>query len=402
MRIELHHSFFAPVRGGQETRMHALTREFLRIGHRVTVVAPTEGVDRRDVYESDGIRFSLHPPFRMRPPKSLIEPELYARALTRFLRERDDLQPPDLVLSFNYIYVVGAKRAWPKTPIVFLPGATIWDWQSSLRGNRDPFSRVLLYSKLPAALYSERLATFHANRICVEGQLLRRRLVRFHPASESKISILPAPVDTFRFGPSKAQREKIRRELQISAETKVILGVGRLDRNKNFDTLIRAARLIRGEGWLLLIVGKGLESENLRSLSGSLGIREKVRFLENRPDIDAIYSGCDVFAHPSVLESYGYVVLEAMATGLPCIVSNGRGVGISYELTDGVNALLATPRSPREWAARIELLMKNPQLSRKLGEEARRFCEARPHWKDIALALTNDLLNSSPLGPQDW
>ncbi|MHB8539534.1 MAG: glycosyltransferase family 4 protein [Candidatus Acidiferrales bacterium] len=394
MHIELHHSFFSPIRGGQETRMHALAQEFINGGHRVTVVAPVDGVSQKDIYESKGIQFLLHQPWRARAPKSLIEPVLYARNLAAFLKNEHDPNPPDLVLCFSYVYAATAKKVWPSSPVGYLAGAAIWDWHSSLHGHRKFPSRMFLYAKQPAALCIERLAMMRAEKIYVEGQMLRQRLLKFHPGSGDRIAILPAPVDTNRFVPCVETRRRFRQELQIAEDTQVILAVGRLDRNKNFGTLIHAASLLADGNWLVLIVGEGWEGDSLRNLSSSLGLGKKVKFLGRRNDIEAVYSGSDIFAHPTVLESYGNVVLEAMATALPCIVSNGRNIGISYDLTDGVDALLVNPNGPHAWATRIELLMKDEQLSRRLGHEARGFCEARPCWKDVAATLVRDLVNS--------
>ncbi|MHB8525018.1 MAG: glycosyltransferase family 4 protein [Candidatus Acidiferrales bacterium] len=394
MHIELHHSFFSPIRGGQETRMHALAREFINGGHRVTVVAPLDGVSQKEIYESKGIQFLLHQPWRSRAPKSLIEPVLYARNLAAFLKREHEANPPDLVLCFNYLYAATAGKVWPGSPVGYLAGATIWDWHSSLQGHRKLSFRMFLYAKRPAALCLERLAMVRAEKVYVEGQMLRQRLLKFHPGSGDKISILPAPVDTNRFAPCMETRRRFRQELHIAEDTQLILAVGRLDRNKNFGTLIHAASLLADGNWLVLIVGEGWEGDSLHNLSSSLGLDKKVKFLGRRNDIEAVYSGSDIFAHPTVLESYGNVVLEAMATALPCVVSNGPAVGISYELTDGVNVLLVNPNDAHAWAAQINLLMKDAQLSSRLGHEARGFCEGRPAWKDVAATLVSDLVNS--------
>ena len=373
--------------------MHALAQEFINGGHRVTVVAPVDGVSQKETYESKGIEFLLHPSFRTRAPKSLIEPALYARKLARFLITKHDPCPPDLVLCFQYTYAATAKRVWPGTPVGFLAGAAAWDWHSSLYGHRNALFRMLLYSKLPAALRVERLAMSRAEKVYVEGNMLSQRLLKFHPGWKNKIGILPAPVDTNRFAPSAETRCRLRKELQIAEQTKVILAVGRLDRNKNFETLIRAASILACGNWLVLIAGEGWNGDSLRNLSSSLGLNERVKFLGRRNGIEAVYSASDIFAHPTVLESYGNVVLEAMASALPCIVSNGRRVGISYDLTNGTNALLVDPNDPHAWATQIELLMKDGNLSHRLGQEGRRFCEVRPQWKDIAATLLNDLVN---------
>ncbi len=390
MWIELQHSFFSPILGGQERKIHALSNELLRRGFKVSICTPFDGVDEIATYEEKGLHLIRHPPFWSRKPKSLLDPILYARKLETFLRDRSTGRAPDLVLAFHSVYAVASKRSWPEVPVVFLAGSTVSNWHSWLHGHRSAAARSVLFSKLLLSIWVERQATLLAHRIFLESRLLKEQFLRFHRNVEGKVVVCPAPVDTSRFRSSSVTRRTLRMSLSIPYNAKVILAVGRLHWNKNFLTLIRAVNLLKRSDWLLLIVGNGPEEENLKEAAEHAGIGNRVKFVDSHAEIEQVYAAADMFAHPALLEPYGYVVLEAMSSGLPCVVSPGANVGVSCNLTEGANVLFADPRDPREWASKIERLLNDPWLSANLGKEARKFCEDWPGWPRLASRLLQE------------
>jgi glycosyltransferase involved in cell wall biosynthesis len=229
-----------------------------------------------------------------------------------------------------------------------------------------------------------------ADRIFLESLLLKERFLQFHPNAAEKIALSPAPVDTTRFRWSSAVRCSERFKLSIPESTKLLLAVGRLDRNKNFLTLIHAVSLLKNRECLLLIVGVGSEKLELQKQAKLAGVGDRVRFIDSYSGMERLYAAADVFAHPALLEAYGYVILEAMASGLPCIVSPAANVGLSRDLTDGVNAFFADPRAPWDWADKIARLLDDATLSANLGEGARRFCEHRSGWPNLTSRLLEE------------
>jgi len=395
MWIELQHSFFSPILSGQERKIHALSNELLRRGFKVSICTPFDGVDEIATYEGKGLHFISHPSFWSRKPKSLLDPILYARKLETFLRDRPAGRTPDLVLAFHSAYVVASKRSWPSVPVVFLAGSTVSDWHSWLHGHRSIAARSVLFLKLLLSIWVERQATLLADRIFLESRLLEEEFLRFHRNVEGKFVVWPAPVDTSHFHSSPVARRTLRMNLSISDNAKVILAVGRLHWNKNFLTLIRAVSLLKRSDWFLLIVGSGPEEENLKEAVELAGIGDNVRFVKASSEMECVYAGADIFAHPALSEPYGYVVLEAMSSGLPCVVSPGANIGVSSNLTEGANVLFADPRDPLDWANKIECLLDDATLSANLGKEARRYCENKPGWP----SLTSLLLQECGLAP---
>ena len=99
-------------------------------------------------------------------------------------------------------------------------------------------------------------------------------------------------------------------------------------------------------------------------------------------ELRELYDSCDVYVHPNEHQTWGLAVTEAMACGKPCIVSTGAGV--AEVLRDGETAMLVPPRSPDVLAERIALLMDNPQLRERVGEQGRQYVRANHSWRHYA------------------
>lgn len=358
--------------------MQQLADEFLRLGHKVTVVASQAGVDDPSPFEKNGIRMSVHPDFLSRKPMSLVDPLRYPWRLERFLRSRT---VPDLVIAMHYAYAIAARRAWPRVSILYLPGGTLWDWIHDQYGFRSLPSRWLtLPIKRPAGWLAEWRSLLMANETLVESDYLADRFRSLYPGS-LRIQLLPVPVDIVRFHPDPQRRATVRSELNIPQETRIILALGRLDGRKNYKTLLHAARQLRNSNWVILMAGTGPEESDLRELASNL----PVQFLGHRSDPEVLYSAADIYVQPSFWESYSNTVQEATASGAPSIISDR----INRGLTDGRNALLADPDNASDWAEKIDRLLSDSELRLKLSTEARRFGESRPTWTELARWLLN-------------
>ena len=150
-----------------------------------------------------------------------------------------------------------------------------------------------------------------------------------------KFTVIYNAIDIDKFLFKQEVRENFRKELNI--EDKFVIGnIGRLHKEKNQSFLIDIFYEIqkKKENAILLIVGKGPLKNELEEKVRSLGIDNKVYFLEDRKDIERIYQGIDVFVLPSFYEGLGIVAIEAQASGLPVIASTG--VAKEANITDNI------------------------------------------------------------------
>ena len=164
------------------------------------------------------------------------------------------------------------------------------------------------------------------------------------PATRSRTTIIPNAADVSRFAHVAAPAD--RAALGIPAHATLLTCVGRLEEQKDHATLIRAMGRLP-ETVHAAFVGGGVLEEGLRAQAASLGVGERVHFLGRRSDIPEILTASDMYVQPSRWEGFGIAVVEAMAAGLPVVISDVAGVrevvgaaGLRFPVGD--DAALAT------------------------------------------------------------
>lgn len=119
--------------------------------------------------------------------------------------------------------------------------------------------------------------------------------------------------------------QRIRKELGIPLDAKVVLSVGEVNKNKNHKVGIEALAKLRDKNTYYVICGRGPLMEVHKELAQSLGVSDRVVLTGYRTDVADFYKMADVFLFPSFREGLPVAVMEAMASGLPCIASKIRG-----------------------------------------------------------------------------
>ena len=184
---------------------------------------------------------------------------------------------------------------------------------------------------------------------------------------KANVCLIPNGVDFEEYMPASApERERLRSELGLDSDRFYGVFVGRLHPVKGADTLLRA--LEKTEGIDLLIVGDGPERDVLRGLASTLGIEDRVRFEGSSSRVSTYLKAADAFFLPSLGEGMPNAVLEAMACGLPCVVTTAVG-GVEELL--GPNGLTVAPRDVSGWADAMQRLAGDAEGRRRLGGAAR-------------------------------
>ena len=163
------------------------------------------------------------------------------------------------------------------------------------------------------------------------------------------VSILHNAVDLDVFQFHAADRANIREEFGIEEDTLLVGHVGRFNTQKNHGYLLQIFAEIakRREKCRLLLVGNGILEEQIREQAEVLGILEKIIFAGVRSDIPKVLSAMDVFVFPSLYEGMPNTVVEAQATGLPCVITDTitREANIT-----GLVQYLSLTDAPAVWA----------------------------------------------------
>lgn len=223
-----------------------------------------------------------------------------------------------------------------------------------------PFANWLLY--YPAEWFLSRFTDVLVTVNREDFRLAKRRLRagrtcripgvgidtrRFAPAETAGEAVQPAmPAGTG--GPERsgehacagmsgaaAERDGFLLKYRIPADAVVLLSAGELNAGKNHRTAIAALAALKREDLYYLVCGQGALMEELREYADSLGVGERVRLAGYVQDMERVYRNADIFVFPSVREGMPVALMEAMAAGLPCVVSDIRGC---RELVRGVRA----------------------------------------------------------------
>ena len=153
-----------------------------------------------------------------------------------------------------------------------------------------------------------------------------------------------------------------------------LLAVGRLIPRKGFDRLLRGVARARARraSVVLTILGSGPEEGALRALANSLGLEGEVTFagFVDQAGLPAHYSAADAFAFPTLEDPFGFVLLEAMAAGLPVVTSPFAGATADL-VDDGDNGLVADPGDVEATADALVRLAGDAELRARLGRAAR-------------------------------
>jgi glycosyltransferase involved in cell wall biosynthesis len=199
-----------------------------------------------------------------------------------------------------------------------------------------------------------------------------------------RLILWPRGVNSDHFRPDRPGRARLRAEYGIQADDVVIGHVSRIAPEKNVEYLADVLTEVqaREPRVRVLVVGDGPSRPNLEKRLGSSAIFAGYRTGEDLADH---YAAMDIFAFASLTETFGNVILEAMASGLPVVAVRAGGPG--EVVRDGETGYLVEPSSPpAEMATRVSRLVSDAELRRSVSASARVYAISQS-WDQIMLRL---------------
>ena len=266
------------------------------------------------------------------------------------IRHLKNIQPEILhgYLSTPNLLTIFIKPLFPSTQM-------IW----GVRASNDDLSRSDWLSRLlfPWECFLSRFAD-----LIIVNSHAGRAYHLAHGFPGNKMVVIPNGIDTERFKPDLEARLKVRSEWGILEETILIGLVGRFDPKKDHPTFLKAAALLCKERQDIGFVCVGSGSENytqeLYQLAEQLDISEKVIWAGTRPDMPAVYNALDIASSSSAYgEGFANVIGEAMACGVPCVVTD---VGDSAWIVENTD-IVVPHQNPEAMAEGWSLLIKQQQ-----------------------------------------
>ncbi len=235
-------------------------------------------------------------------------------------------------------------------------------------------------------------------------QRMKDNVLRFTRMPADKVTVLPLGTDMERFDPTRYDRAEARRHFGLPPEMRIVGVLGRLDPGKGQDVLIRTLPVVAAKHPDVLYVIAGDETagepghkKRLEDLCRRLGIERHVRFMPFTNDVPLLMTAFDVFTLPSFSETFGLVVVEAMAMEKPVIATNAGGV--PEIIADGTTGLLVEARDEHSLAAAILRVLGDEALARSLARKGREDALRRFDFTDCVDTLIDELSHRMLLQP---
>jgi glycosyltransferase involved in cell wall biosynthesis len=256
----------------------------------------------------------------------------------------------------NYIYFAVCRQLLPITLVTSLHGGDAFYGEKPLKHYSWAFKLLVTASDL----------------IVLPSNAYRQKFIEAFPKVEKRTIFVHNGIDPLQFSPS----DKI-----ISPLSRYILCVADLQEYKGIDILLLAAKpiLVNEESLTLVLAGDGPSRRDLELLSSSLGIRDRTMFLgtQGASEIAMLLRGCEVMVLPSRMESFGIVLIEAMACKVPVIATNVGGIPeiIEHE----ISGILVEPEDPDALTAGMQRVLTDRNLRNHIAENGysrvmERFC----------------------------
>jgi len=228
-----------------------------------------------------------------------------------------------------------------------------------------------------------------ADVLIANSEFTRRQLLDMRMQAE-RIRVVYPGVDVNRFRPDLPSAD-LRARLRLNSRQKLLLSVGRLQRRKGFDQVIRALPMLLSHGHDVhyALIGIGDDETYLRTLIGELSLADRVHMLGHVPEIELPrwYSACDVFVMPNReiegdTEGFGIVYIEAAACGKPALAGQGGGTGSA--VLDGITGLRVNGDDLEEISAALCRLLGDDDLRQRLGFAGFARAERDFAWEKVA------------------
>ncbi len=221
--------------------------------------------------------------------------------------------------------------------------------------------------------------------ICVSEHTRREAIERYGALPERAFAVHNAVSEENFPCPKPEELAEFRRRLAGDDE-KIVLYVGRLDREKGVDVLLRAfARVVhRGQRARLVIAGTGSLEEELRKASAEQGIQEAVTFAGYvmADELSRLYRSAQVLCVPSLYEPFGIVALEGMICGLP-VVASATG-GLTEIIDDGASGWLVPPGNENALANALSCVLEEAGVAQRLASSGQRRVREVFTWERVA------------------
>ncbi|MDQ3059895.1 MAG: glycosyltransferase family 4 protein [Pseudomonadota bacterium] len=254
-------------------------------------------------------------------------------------------------------------------------------WRHALRCLSVATSpRLLTYLGLERLRYAAR----PGRQLVVTSDSLQGIMAGSYPDCAAMLSVITPGITLPSWPITPLQKSQARAALGLPAAGRCLLFVGNDYRKKGLAAVLEALAALPADV-VLAVVGNTAAMAGFKDQLARLKLAQRVFFLGSLQDVGPAYRAADALVHPTLEDTFAMVVLEAMAHGLPVIVSAARYCGISGLLQHGVNAMvLDDPRDGTHLSQVLAQVLGQPALAARLCQGAMNFTQDY-QWHEIAL-----------------
>jgi glycogen(starch) synthase len=390
MRILHLASEFPPARiFGLGRYVHDLARAQVRRGHEIHVMTNSLSGKDQDG-EMHGIRaHRIHFPSPPMPADGATQVTQFNWCLLeRLLEIESAIGKPDVVVAHDWLTMLAShaiRRLWGGRLIVTIHDTVIG----------KTFGRMSNEDKFIANI--ERWGCREADAVVAVSRHVAKELTGVYEAPPQKVHVVPCAVDPRWFQTVDCRYLEDLRSSVAEPGDFIISYVGRLDPEKGVDRLVEAAsRALRKHSRIRIVAaGKGKERPRLEALTRSLGIQDRVSFLDyvSGPALEALYRISQLLVCPSLYEPFGIVPLEGMINGIPVIVSDTGGMSEIVE--DERSGLKVPPGDAIALEKAILRMIENPEEARRMANEGQERAKRVYSWERVA-ELVEEIYTGAP------
>ena len=373
MRIGLVSYEYPPDVGGEATYTRSLAVGLARLGHEVLLVIP-ERTKAPELFEEPGVKKM---PVRILDVPMFKVGSFMLGARRELGRLNVDRRIDIVHLTFDYPSLPLPMSGLDVPTLTTVHHLHLVEALSMLKTSRSLSAALPTLARGFFTTMTERVVLSRADSIIAVSRFTKDSLVKYAGVAADEVRVVPNGIDMDPFLNS-ADRGTLRKRFGLGTKP-IVLFVGRLGASKGLEVLIRAfgesgSRLAA----CLLIVGSGSTeySAQLRRLSSSLGLGDRVVFTGrlDQADLNEAYAASAVVVLPSLMEGFGMSVLEAMASGRPCIATR---VGAVPEIVLPSRAgLLVPPGDSDALSKALQEVLGDPGEARRMGDRGREFANS--------------------------
>jgi glycosyltransferase involved in cell wall biosynthesis len=380
VQIAFFTNFYLPVVNGVSRSVESFREALMRQRHNVFVFAQaTNG------YE-DKVPFIFRYP-ALNLPVSIEVPAVIP--VSSFVDQLLPILKPDVIHTHHPILLgqTAARKAKElNVPLIFTFHTRYQEYTHYI-----PLPQEAIQDFIKSAIQNW-LKTFMrmCQHIVIPSESMKEILIRDYGLQDS-YTVIPTGMDLTPY--TKADGNELRARLGWQND-KVLISIGRLAQEKNWPTLLEAVKKVvrKHPDLRVVIIGDGVEKNNLLALTNELGIAERVTFTGELPfsEVPAYLKAADLFAFASITETQGLVTMEAMAAGLPVVAVDASGTS---DIVDEGKQGFLVPNDPAAMAKSIDKLLNSPGLMRRFKKNA--LAKAKTFDVDVQTARLLEVYEQS-------